>query len=98
MAYQALGGWDRVIKPKTVGEKYFAEQGYSSGLFLWWKVFFLDRRDDNVIWIHHLCEMNLADFGQQLVGVDFAETVIRMNPRHQFGKRDAQRIIDRPID
>src|SRR5208282_2120234 len=42
-------------------------------------------------------EMNPRHFRQQLVSIQFRQTVVLVDPVHKLGERDAQRIIQRTI-
>src|SRR5208282_1633119 len=61
------------------------------------QILLLDRGDHYVVWIHHFVEMNLRHFRQQLIRIEFRQTVILVDPMHQFGEGDAHGIIQRTI-
>ncbi len=41
--------------------------------------------------------MNPRDFRQQLISIEFRQTVVLVDPVHEFGESDAHRIIQRTI-
>ena len=53
------------------------------------KYFFSIRGDHHVVRIHHFVEMNPRDLRQQLIGVEFRQTVVLVDPVHEFGESDA---------
>src|SRR5271167_3782748 len=60
--------------------------------------FFVDGGDDDVVGVDHFSEVQAADFGEQLVGVEIREAVIAMNPGDKFGDGDAYGIVNGAID
>ena len=52
---------------------------------------------DHIVWVHHFVEVNCCDLRQQFVGIEFRQTVVFVNPVHEFGKGDAHGVIQRTI-
>src|SRR6266481_9217381 len=52
--------------------------------YFFWQIFLLHRSDHDVIWVHHLRQMDFTDFGKQLVGIQLRETIVRVNPCYQL--------------
>src|SRR5467141_4074755 len=59
---------------------------------------FLYGGNHDVVRIDHFGEMDFADFRKQLIGIEFREAIVGVNPTYQFGGRDPHRIIDGTID
>src|SRR5690242_8900052 len=59
--------------------------------------FFVDGGDDDVIRVDHFVQVDLRDFGQQFVGVESGEAVVRVNPGDQFGEGDAEGVVEGAI-
>ena len=61
------------------------------------KIFLLHRGDDHVVGIDHFGEADVADFGQEFVGVHLGEAVVAMDPANQFGVGNAEGVVDGAI-
>ena len=49
----------------------------------------VDFRHDHVIRINHLGQVDLGNFGKQLVGIEFRQPIVRVNPMDEFSHGDA---------
>src|SRR5438876_971112 len=67
-------------------------------LFLWGQVLLLHRGNHDVVRIDHLCEMDFADFGKQLVSIEFGEAIVGVYPGYQLGEGDPHGVVDGTID
>ena len=55
--------------------------------------FLFDRSHHYIIRIDHFVQMNFRDLRKKLISIEFRQTVVLMNPRHQFGKCNPHAIV-----
>src|SRR5712671_1342637 len=67
-------------------------------LLLWGQIPFFYGSDHDVVRIDHFGEMDFANYGKQLIGIEFGEAIVGMNPAYQLGEGDSHRVIDGTID
>jgi hypothetical protein len=77
-----FAGVARLLKVIENGVAEHHQEYSNAVLFFRRQIFFIDRGNDYVIGVDHFGEMEFADFGKQLVGVELGQAVIGMNPVH----------------
>ena len=77
-----FAGVARILKVIENGVAEHQQEYSNAVLFFRRQIFFIDRGDDHVIGVDHFGEMEFADFGKQLVGVELGQAVIGVNPVH----------------